>query len=253
MVNQAVKKTLLLLILLTHSFSVLAKEVKLFKSFGIDNPMSYKFVMTIAQDKNGFMWFGGQEGLHRYDGHQLVSFYNEISQDNSLSSNAISRIVIDKNQRLWVGTRGSGLNLFEPESKSFRHLTTKTKHAQITNDGINTLFEDSEGKIWIGTENGLNILSINGDRWDVVQIQQQLTNKLSLSHNTVYAIIESDDKEVWVGTNGGGISVFDLSGNFKRTIKYAPNKADNYVNKYVNALYKDKQGNVWVGTVGIIS
>ena len=250
MVNQAVKKTLLLLILLTHCFSVFAKEVKLFKSFGIDNPMSYKFVMTIAQDKNGFMWFGGQEGLHRYDGHQLLSFYNERTQDNSLSSNAISRIIIDENQRLWVGTRGGGLNLYEPESKSFRHLTTKTKHAQITNDGINTLFEDSEGKIWIGTENGLNILSINGERWDVVQIRQQLTNKLSLSHNTVYSIIENDDKEVWVGTNGGGISVFDLSGNFKRTIKYAPNKTDNYVNKYVNALYKDKQGNVWVGTVG---
>ena len=40
--------------------------------------MSYKFVMTIAQDKNGFMWFGAQEGLHRFDGHQLVSFHHEV-------------------------------------------------------------------------------------------------------------------------------------------------------------------------------
>jgi len=250
MANQTVKKTLSLLLLLTSCFTLFAKEVKLFKSFGIDNPMSYKFVMTIAQDKNGFMWFGGQEGLHRYDGHQLLSFYNQTSIDNSLSSNAISRIIVDTNQRLWVGTRGGGLNLYLPESQSFRHLTTQTKHAQITNDGINTLFEDSEGKIWIGTENGLNILSIKGDSWDVVQIKQQLANKLSLSHNTVYSIIETDGNDIWVGTNGGGISVFDLMGNFKRTIKYAPNKADNYVNKYVNALFKDRQGSIWVGTVG---
>lgn len=248
MTYQTVKKTLLLLLLLTSCFTVLAKEVKLFKSFGIDNPMSYKFVMTIAQDKNGFMWFGSQEGLHRYDGHQLLSFYNKTSIDNSLSSNVISRIIVDKNQRLWIGTRGGGLNLYEPESKSFRHLTTKTKNAQISNDGINTLFEDSEGKIWIGTENGLNILSITGESWDVVQIQQKLNDKLSLSHNTVYAIIETDGNEIWVGTNGGGISVFDLTGNFKRTIKYASSKNDNYVNKYVNSLFKDKQGNIWVGT-----
>ena len=226
-----------------------AQESKLFKSFAIDNPMSYKFVMTIAQDKDGFMWFGGQEGLHRFDGHQLLSFYHDTSIEGSLSSNVIGRIIIDKSQRIWIGTRGGGLNLYYPESKSFRHLTTKTKNAQISNDGINTLFEDSEGKIWIGTENGLNILSIKGENWDVVQIQQKLDNKHSLSHNIVHAIIETDEHEIWVGTNGGGISVFDLAGNFKRTIKYAPKEDDSYINKYINALFKDKQGNIWVGTV----
>ena len=229
--------------------TLFAQESKLFKSFAIDNPMSYKYVMSIIQDKDGFMWFGGQEGLHRFDGHQLLSFYHDTSVDNSLSSNVISSIIVDTKQRLWIGTRGGGLNLYETESQSFRHLTTKTKNAQISNDGINTLFEDSEGKIWIGTENGLNILSIKGESWDVVQRQQKLDEKLSLSHNTVYSIIETDDHEIWIGTNGGGISVFDLTGNFKRIIKYAPKKSDSYVNKYVNALFKDKQGNIWVGTV----
>lgn len=226
-----------------------AQDSKLFKSFAIDNPLSYKYVMSIAQDKSGFMWFGGQEGLHRFDGHQLLSFYHDTSIERSLSSNVISSMIFDTKQRLWIGTRGGGLNLYNEESKSFRHLTTKTQNAQISNDGINTLFEDSEGKIWIGTENGLNILSIKGDVWDVVQIQQKLGDKTSLSHNTVYSIIETQDNEIWIGTNGGGISVFDLAGNFKRTIKYALKKEDSYANKYVNALFKDKKGNIWVGTV----
>lgn len=205
--------------------------------------------MTIAQDKDGFMWFGGQEGLHRFDGHQLLSFYNKAGDPKSLSSNVISRVIIDSKQRLWIGTRGGGLNLYEPESKTFKHLTTKTQNAKITNDGINTLFEDSEGKIWIGTENGLNILSIGEGHWNVAKIQHSLGDKVGLSHNTIYSIIETDRNEIWVGTNGGGISVFDLAGRFKRIIKYAPTNTENYANKFVNALFKDKQGNIWVGTV----
>lgn len=226
-----------------------AQESKLFKSFAIDNPMSYKYVMSIVQDKSGFMWFGGQEGLHRFDGHQLLSFYHDTRADSSLSSNVISSMIVDTKHRLWIGTRGGGLNLYNEESNSFRHLTTKTLNAQISNDGVNTLFEDSEGKIWIGTENGLNILSIKGEVWEVTQIQHKLGDKISLSHNTVYSITETEEHEVWIGTNGGGISVFGLAGNFKRSIKYGLEKEDNYANKYVNALFKDNKGNIWIGTV----
>jgi len=137
-----------------------AQESKLFKSFAVDNPMSYKYVMSIVQDKSGFMWFGGQEGVHRFDGHQLLSFYHDTGDSRSLSSNVISSMIVDTKQRLWIGTRGGGLNLYNEDSNTFTHLTTKTLDAQISNDGVNTLFEDSEGKIWIGTESGLNILSI---------------------------------------------------------------------------------------------
>ena len=226
-----------------------AQESKLFKNFAIDNSMSYKFVMTIAQDKNGFMWFGAQEGLHRFDGHQLVSFHHDASIENSLSSNVISRIIVDSKQRLWVGTRGGGVNLYQEKTQNFKQVTTKTNSTQLSNDSINALFEDSKGNIWIGTENGLNVLSASSDNWSVKQIHQLLGNSQSLSHNIVHAIIETDEHEIWVGTNGGGISVFDLEGNFVRTIKYMALKNDSYLNKFVNALFKDKQGDIWVGTV----
>lgn len=226
-----------------------AQESKLFKNFAVDNSMSYKFVMTIAQDKHGFMWFGSQEGLHRFDGHQLVSFHHNSSAENSISSNVISRIMVDSKQRLWIGTRGGGINLFNEATQDFIHVTTKTEKVKISNDSINTLFEDSRGNIWIGTENGLNILSTKNGEWSVTQIHQLLGNSQSLSHNIVHSVIETDEHEIWVGTNGGGISVFNLDGSFARTIKYSPNNADSYVNKFINALFKDRAGNIWIGTV----
>ena len=178
-----------------------------------------------------------------------MPLHHDASIENSLSSNVISRIIVDSKQRLWVGTRGGGVNLYQEKTQNFKQVTTKTNSTQLSNDSINALFEDSKGNIWIGTENGLNVLSASSDNWSVKQIHQLLGNSQSLSHNIVHAVIETDEHEIWVGTNGGGISVFDLEGNFVRTIKYMALKNDSYLNKFVNALFKDKQGDIWVGTV----
>ncbi|MBA6355172.1 MULTISPECIES: two-component regulator propeller domain-containing protein [unclassified Colwellia] len=243
------KNILLFLISIILSFSVIAQETKLFKNFGIDNPMSYNFVRTIAQDEDGFMWFGSSEGLDRFDGHQTLSFHHDSSLPNSLSSNVISRILIDKQQKLWVGTFGGGLNLYRPESKDFIHFTTKTKNVTLTNDTVNALFEDSEGKIWIATENGLNVLSTDKGKWSTQHILQELGNPNSLTHNGVLSIIETRNREIWVGTNGGGISVFNLQGEFIKSVKYGNPNSATYVNKFVSSMYLDSKGDIWIGTV----
>ena len=243
------KNILLFLLLINIHSSIIAQEVKKFKNFGIDNPMSYSFVRTIAQDKDDFMWFGSSEGLDRFDGHQTLNFQHDSSQPNSLSSNVISRIIIDKQQRLWVGTFGGGLNLYRPASQDFIHFTTKTRNTKLSNDTVNTLFEDSEGKIWIATENGLNILNPHKEKWSIQQVFQELGNPNSLTHNAVLSIIETHNQEVWVGTNGGGISVFDLQGNFIKAIKYGDQNSATYVNKFVSSLYLDINGDIWIGTV----
>ena len=168
------KKSVLLLFFLC-SF-IAAQDIKLFKNFGLDNPMSYKFVRTIAQDKDGFMWFGSSEGLARFDGYQYLSFHHDSTKPTSLTSDVISRILIDKKEKLWVATFGGGLNLYRKESQDFMHFTTKTKGGTISNDTINALFEDSEGKIWIGTENGLNILEQKEGSWQISWMKQELGN-----------------------------------------------------------------------------
>ncbi|MFT5162093.1 MAG: ligand-binding sensor domain-containing protein [Alteromonadaceae bacterium] len=70
-----------------------AREINALKSFPLDNPLSYQSVRTIAQDNQGFMWFGSQEGLQRYDGHTFLSFHHDASDKNSLSSGAISTLL----------------------------------------------------------------------------------------------------------------------------------------------------------------
>jgi ligand-binding sensor domain-containing protein/GGDEF domain-containing protein len=244
-----VKNKLFLFLLFLSCASSVAQEVKLFKNFGINNPMSYKFVRTIDQDKDGFMWFGTSEGLDRFDGHQFLSFRHDSSVPNSLSSSVISHILIDKQQRLWVGTFGGGLNLFREKTQDFLHFTTKSEGLFLTNDTVNTVLEDSSGKIWVGTDNGLNILEHQDGKWLVKHIYQELGNPNTLSHNTINSIIETKGNEIWVGTNGGGISVFDLDGKFIKSIQYGDKENATYINKFINSLYQDIKGNIWIGTV----
>ena len=210
--------------------------------------MSYSFVRAIAQDKNGVIWFGSSEGLDRFDGHQTVSFYHDKDNPNSLSSNVISRLLIDSKKRLWVGTFGGGLNLYRENTKDFLRFTVKDSSVGLSNDTVNALFEDSQGSIWIGTAEGLNILTYVEDQWQMKQIHQKLGNPNSLTHNTINAITQSFDNTVWVGTNGGGVSVFDLQGNFIKAIKYGDSTKSQYLNKFVSALYADNHGQIWIGT-----
>jgi ligand-binding sensor domain-containing protein/GGDEF domain-containing protein len=225
-----------------------AQGLKLFKNYGLENPMSYKFVRTIAQDKNAFMWFGSSEGLHKFDGYKTINFHHDSAQKNSLSSDVTSRILIDKKQRLWVATHGGGLNLYRDVSRDFFHITTKTEGISLTNDTVNALFEDSRGQLWIGTDNGLNILTESNESWSIKHIYQDLGKPKSLSHNTINAIVELQN-QIWVGTNGGGISVFDLNGNFIKLIKLGESNSSLYINKFIFSLLYDDNGNLWIGTI----
>ncbi len=210
--------------------------------------MSYNFVRTIVEDKHGFMWFGSSEGLDRFDGHQSLSFHHDVTLPNSLSSDVISRIIIDHNNRMWVGTFGGGVNLYREKSQDFVRFTTKTIGTELSNDTVNTVFEDSQGQIWIGTENGLNILSNENGVWVVKRLYQELGNPKSLTHNTIHSVIEVDNGDIWVGTNGGGISVFSQNGKFLKTIQINNNGSSTYVNKFINDLYLDVNSNVWIAT-----
>ncbi len=242
------KKIQALLWLFFVSFSCVAQQYSSFKKFPADNPLSYKSVQTITQDKDGFIWLGSQEGLHRFDGYQFLSFHHDSTQKNSLSSDVISRILLDQSAQLWIATRGGGLNLYQENSQNFRRIDSKNSALKLTNDNVNALIEDTNNNIWVGTDSGLNIIFRGDSEWSIKHIFHDANNPRSLANNSVEAIIETTDGHIWVGTNGGGISVFDIQGNFIKQIELGSIIGDKGVEKLVTALFQDSHGHVWIGT-----
>lgn len=123
--------------------------------------LSQNFIGALCEDHYGFLWVGTKDGLNRFDGHRFKVYQHAPFDSTSISDNFIKCILEDSQNRLWVGTT-NGLNLFDPQREVFQHLlphaaATKAVYPNASptlspaQKSINTLLEDHEGNIWIGT------------------------------------------------------------------------------------------------------
>lgn len=236
------------LLILPFCFTATAKSINSFRKFSEDNLISYQIVGSITQDKDGFIWFGSQDGLHRYDGHNLRSYHYNNADKNSISSDAITQVLVDSNGGVWVGTRGGGLNYLKHGKDEFQHINAKSTDIQVTDNNITALIEDNQGKLWVATQNGLNILSFDQAQWQIKQIKHQAEKTNSLTNNNIQTLIQLPNGEIWAGTRGGGINVFDIDGEFIRSFTPGRTEIDKNSGKLVQILTTDREGNVWIGT-----
>ena len=113
-------KLLIILLLtvvgLTHSQD---KPVK-FRTFTTSDGLSQNNIFSIAQDKQGFIWMGTEDGLNRYDGYNFKVYKKDPNDTLSITSNTISECYISKSGALWLGTNLGGLNRFEASTESFK-------------------------------------------------------------------------------------------------------------------------------------
>src|SRR5438552_15909445 len=93
-------------------------EIK-FKRFSLEQGLSESYISCILQDRRGFMWFGTQDGLDRFDGYGFTIFKHNAKDPNSISNNYVTSICEDRYGSIWVGTMGGGLNRFDPKSQHF--------------------------------------------------------------------------------------------------------------------------------------
>ena len=92
-----------------------------FDQIGTKNGLSSSTIFCIFQDSKGFMWFGTQEGLNRYDGKNIIVYKDSTPNTkviNGIFGNVINRICEDKNGKIWVGT-DKGLLKFDPTIETF--------------------------------------------------------------------------------------------------------------------------------------
>ena len=92
-----------------------------FEHLSLEQGLSQSAVICLLQDSRGFMWFGTEDGLSKYDGYDFVVYRHDPQDPQSLSDNFVESIYEDQSQVLWIGTRGGGLNQFDREKETFTY------------------------------------------------------------------------------------------------------------------------------------
>lgn len=228
------------------------KEHVRFERISLEAGLSQSTVTCLLEDHDGFMWFGTQDGLNKYDGYHFTVFRHNAADSNSLSDSYIRSLYEDHEGYLWVGTSrggsGGGLNKFDPESKKFtRYLHDPNDPKSLSHNYINAILEDTlYNCMWIGTARGLN-------RFDrvtktSVRYYHDPASSKSISDDYILTIYKDRSGAYWVGT-ANGLNRFDLeTGTFTRYL-HDPKNDHSLSDNYVLFVREDHAGYLWIATL----
>jgi PAS domain S-box-containing protein len=231
--------SLFLLLCIIFSIGLYCQKPKLqFQQFTIEQGLAQNSVYCILQDQKGFMWFGTEQGLNRFDGYTFVVHKSQYNNPNSLSNSYILSFHEAPDRIFWIGTNGGGVNRFDPENYQFSHYLVDPESIDSLSNIINVIFEDSPGELWIGTGGG-GLKKFSRKSKIFTHYPVKADNANPLKHNTINAIYQDHTGSLWIGTDGG-----------LKLLNREMNQIDPVVmiNKKVLAIYEDKQRQLWVGT-----
>ena len=212
--------------------------------------LSQSNVTCILQDRRGFMWFGTQDGLNRYDGYQFTIYQNSAGNPATLSNNYITSLAEDAEGNIWAGTWGGGLNKLNWASQQFTHYgyDKKTGHG-ICCDFVNCVTYDAGGYIWVGTESG-GLNKLDPRTGYVTSYRNKKDDTTSISDNDVADVFEDSRHRLWAGTVFGGLNLLDRStGRFTRFLQQK-NDRSSLTNNRIRRIIEESDDRLWIATWG---
>ncbi|MEX0905697.1 MAG: two-component regulator propeller domain-containing protein [Balneolaceae bacterium] len=214
-----------------------------FNYISLEDGLSQSTVQTIHQDSEGYMWFGTQDGLNKYDGYNITVFKSESNDPNSLSNDDVRVVYEDRRENLWIGTQSRGLNLYDREKNHFvRFIGIDEDWETLSDNTVWAILEDSHETLWIGTAYGLNIMDRETQKF--ARIFSEPDDPGTLTHNQINSLYETEDGTVWVGTSNG---LNKLNREDQSFTRYLHNDSQHGA-IYVRTIYEDRRGTLWIGT-----
>lgn len=226
-------------------------EVSYHKAVKYDNTtISNNQINSTYRASDGTVWFACfNSGLNILNDQLLFHQYKYKiqSKDRLNCCNSTLAICDDLDGNIWLGYDGNGIDIYSPE-------TNKTKHITVENNPINSnivqsIYRDNSGNMWIGHYiDGISIYDWKSKTFS--SINHIVPYDFNL--NNIRCILQDNEKEFWIGTHGSGLKLLNLTDEtytiFQQSSDDEPNKVKALSNNYINKLFKDSKGRLWVGS-----
>lgn len=214
----------------------------------------FRVIRSLAYDSVGDRLFigtyGGLHVLNIAEKKQEHLFHNPANT-NTLSINSIFTVLYDyRNNGLWIGTYGGGLNYYNLVTQKFQHwFHDPADRESIGSDNIPGIYLDWEGLLWLATaEAGLYMLNTNPEKFN--RIIHQARNAHSISQGLPRAVYAENDSIIWIGFNGTGLNRMNIKNGQTTRYLHDPSHPGSIAHNAVIAIDGDRHGRIWIGLEG---
>ena len=223
-----------------------------FKHLTVEDGLPENSPRAILQDYQGFMWFGTNNGLVRYDGYTFKTFTRNPADSLSENFSLVNNLYEDRAHNLWVAADG-GLSRFDRATGTFEHFTHDPDDPNsLLGNRVLSVNEDRKGNLWIASKiPGTNVSGLQ--RYDpatgvFTNFRHDPGDPNSLGDDRAGGVLEDRDGMLWVATYGGGLDRYDPETGVFTHYRHDPADPASLSNDKVLALLQDRHGTLWVGT-----
>ncbi|MFQ3580162.1 MAG: two-component regulator propeller domain-containing protein, partial [Bacteroidales bacterium] len=205
-----------------------------------------KFNISAICENDNYLWFGTRNNGYIQYNKAKGTLLHIRKSPNGLNNNNVISIIVTKNEHVWLGTDGGGVNIMNTQGKLVKQITENSINPNLTNDAVHCLYLDKEDNVWIGTWGGGLCKYVSGEN----KIINYTVDTIKMN-NVVRCIYKDDLDRVWFGTDNKGLGLL-LPGKekiiFYNKIPYDDNSISS--SSVLNIKPSDFSDYLWIATNG---
>ncbi|MDF1572036.1 MAG: two-component regulator propeller domain-containing protein [Bacteroidales bacterium] len=204
--------------------------------------ISSNTILSLMDDHRGNLWvgtFAGGINLLDLDTYRIRKFTHPGDENNSLLRAHVYDMLLSRTFEIWIATMGGVYRYNLRNDQMERYLR---EDMNLLDNAVKVLMEDRKGRIWIGTNNGLNVLIPGEKSFRAYRTREGDTT--SLSNNRILTLLEDEHGDIWIGTEGGGINILSPESGVFRHIS----ASDGLPGNVINCILQDHNGQFWITT-----
>ncbi|MGH1363213.1 MAG: response regulator [Calditrichia bacterium] len=221
-----------------------------FKEVTTEDGISSAVTYFIHQDKKGFMWFGGEVGLNRYDGYTFRSYRNDPTDSTSLFEEFLYHITEDLDGKLWLGSR-RGLSCFDPKTEIFTNYRNKKAYEPIEEAQIKKTLPLSDGTLLLLSIETPQLFLLSPEAETLEDLSKSLQTTEGGTLENITDVVLDSQGTVWLTDYEKGLFTFDLEQRMlrKRSLfsdgRLFPDSTIGY-----HRLSVEASGKIWIASMG---